>query len=168
MKKALRMLGLTAALTASVGLGTGAANAASAVAFVGTAHINCFGCGDSSGTASICVKGVTVTTPPIPPAVTVHDPSVGICGLLGTNTTATYTVHEDTGAGCVVSGTASGTTSGELNVAFNWTRVGAIAVISTTGDVNGAGVAAFVVTSPLGNPCGGAVTAEVVGAVAGT
>jgi hypothetical protein len=165
MNKALRMLGLAATLTASMAVSTTSASATGgAGTFVGTASINCFGCGDSAGTAKLCVTGVKVVAGP----VAIVDPCVTAATGGAGNVTASYTVHEDTGAGCVVSGTASGTTTGAVNVAFNWTRVGAVAVISTTGDINGAGVAAFVVTSPAGLPCGGAVSALVVGALAGT
>ena len=44
----------------------------------------------------------------------------------------------------------------------------ATAVITTAGDINGAGIAAFAVTSPIGLPCGGPVDATVAGSVAGS
>jgi hypothetical protein len=145
LRTAVVVAGLATAVATSI---TPASAATGAIAFVGDAHITCFGCGDSGGTANLT--------------------GAGVGGSASTGTaTATYTVHEDTGAGCIVSGTASGNVVGVVNVDFNWTRVGAVAVISTTGDINGQGVAAFVVTSPIGNPCGGAVSAEVAGAVAG-
>ena len=112
-------------------------------AFSGNARIACFGCGVSNGTASLQFLPLLASA------------------------TATYTVNEPVGATCVITGSASGTVTGAVNVSFNWTRVGATAVITTTGDVNGAGVAGFVVTSPVGNPCGGAVTAQVAGVVTG-
>jgi hypothetical protein len=146
LRTAVVVAGLATAVATSI---TPASAAPGAVAFVGSANITCFGCGDSAGTASLTGVGVVNG------------------GAANGSASATYTVHEDTGAGCIVSGTASGSVSGAVNVDFNWTRVGAVAVISTTGDVNGQGVAAFVVTSPVGNPCGGAVSAEVAGAVAG-
>jgi hypothetical protein len=72
---------------------------------------------------------------------------------------------------CVITGSADGTTSGELaTVTFHWLRVGAVAVISTTGEITGAGVAAFAVTSPAlpRIPCGGPVDADVAGVLVGT
>lgn len=113
-------------------------------AFTGEAAINCFGCGVSTGTADLTV----IST-----------------GGMG-SAFATYTVFESP-AQCPVTGSATGSTTGSVVVDFNWTRVGATAVITTTGDINGGGVAAFAVTNPLGNPCGGPVTAAVVGAIAG-
>jgi hypothetical protein len=155
------MVGMAAALAGATALGTTPASAAGAGAFVGTAVIACFGCGTSTGTAALCWIGA-YTGPP---------PTVGLgCSAVVTgspNVTATYTVQEDGGVNCVITGTATGTTTGAVDVAFNWTRVGAVAVISTTGDINGAGVAAFVVTSPVGLPCGARVQAQVVGAIAG-
>lgn len=154
MKKILRTLGMSAAIAGSLGLGTTPANAAGGGVFTGTASINCFGCGTSTGTADLCV------------VVWVNDDDAGVC-VTGINTTATYTVAEPAGATCVATGTANGTTTGVIDVIFDWTRVGAVAVISTSGDINGSGVAAFKVTSPVGVPCGGPVTAQVVGAVIG-
>lgn len=117
--------------------------------FLGTANIACFGCGTSSGTASLSATGVA------------HG---GV--IVGGAVNATYTVVEDNDpTTCVISGTATGTTTGAVSVSFNWTRVGAVAVITTSGDINGAGLAAFVVTSPAGIPCRSAVTAAVTGFV---
>ncbi len=144
MKAILRSAVVVAAAASSIAMISTPANAAGAVAFTGTAHIDCFGCGSSTGTADLTGVGT-------------HSGAA----------TANFTVFEPEGATCVVTGSASGTVTGAVNVVFNWTRVGATAVITTSGDINGAGVAAFVVTSPVGNPCGGPVTASVVGAVAG-
>lgn len=79
---------------------------------------------------------------------------------------ASYTAREDAGT-CPATGTADGTISGVASGNFHWTRVGALALLSFAGgNVNGAdGVMAFVVTSPLGNPCGGPVTATVAGVI---
>jgi hypothetical protein len=136
---------------------------ATVAVFTGTAHINCFGCGTSTGTATL--SGV--------------DPGIGVPDgelddLAVESATATYTVQEDPGVSCVITGSADGTTKGELTeVTFHWLRVGATAVITTTGEITGAGVAAFVVTDgpgglpKLGVPCGGPVDATVAGSVAG-
>ena len=115
--------------------------------FYGEAAIDCFGCGVSSGTAALWVA------PAVP-------------GLDAPNTFATYTVIEIPSQ-CPITGSATGSTTGAMNVTFSWTRVGATALITTTGDVNGGGAAGFVVTDPVGNPCGGPVRAQVVGAIAG-
>jgi hypothetical protein len=120
------------------------------VAFTGTANVACFGCGVSAGTADLLVSGV------------IGD------AVLGANPVhATFTVDEQPGA-CPATGTANGTTTGPVQVDFSWTRLGAFAVVTTRGDIDGAGIAAFTVTSPVGVPCGQAVTAAVVGSIAGT
>ena len=154
MRKILRGALLATGAAALVVTGAAPAHAVDVVVFAGTAHINCFGCGTSTGTGSFCAYA-KVHYPP---------PSADVC----VGFTSAYTVAEGTGVTCVVTGSADGTTSGPgLNTTFHWTRVGATAVISVVGDINGSGVAGFVVTSPAGIPCGGPVDAEVVGAVAG-
>ena len=156
MNKILRRIGLAAAVTASVGMGSAPASAEGAGAFTGTANINCFGCGVSSGTADLCVTGYVL-----------GQPVVGVCITGGRNATATYTVTEIPSQ-CPVTGSATGVVTGAVNVSFSWTRIGETAVITTTGDIDGGGTAKFAVTSPVGNPCGGPVTASFAGAVAGT
>ena len=123
-----------------------------AVAFSGTATIACFGCGDSTGTATLQGEGATAGR-----------------GVVSGSASATFTVNEPAvGPACVVTGTATGSVTGAINVTFGWTRVGATAVITTNGEITGAGAAAFHVTSPSGIPCGASnVTADVAGAVAG-
>jgi hypothetical protein len=152
MKAFLRTTVAVAAAAASIAMVGTPADAAGAVVFTGTANIDCFGCGVSTGTAEL--TGVGTLLDPANPVLT---------GAA----TANYTVNEPDGATCVVTGAASGTVTGAVDLSFNWTRVGAVAVITTSGDVEGAGVALFVVTSPVGNPCGGPVTAQVVGVAAG-
>jgi hypothetical protein len=161
VRKLVRTFGLVAAVAASVGLSTPSASAAGAavIVFQGTAHINCFGCGTSTGTASLGGTGVRSSN-------LAAAPEMGAA-------TASYTVQEDAGVSCVVTGSADGTVTGFVNVTFHWLRVGALAVITTAGDVTGAGVAGFEVKGPDGNPllgvpCGGPVDANVAGAVAGT
>ena len=92
--------------------------------FSGTASINCFGCGSSSGTADLTLLDT---------GGAVH---------------ADYDVTEPS-ITCPLTGSATGTTTGAINVNFTWTRTGATAVISTTGDVNGVGAAAFAAATPL-------------------
>jgi hypothetical protein len=109
--------------------------------FTGTAHINCFGCGPSTGYADL-----TVTTPA--GSGTVH---------------ATFSVNEPANS-CPQTGSASGSFSGYISGTFTWTRTGGTAVIRTSGDINGMGAAGFAVP---GNPCGGPVDATVGGAIIG-
>lgn len=157
MNKILRNIGLSLAVAGSLGLGTPPASAEDVVVFHGVARINCFGCGTSSGSADLCA---IVKAPPYPPYI-----CVGI-ERSHWDTFATYTVFEAPGQ-CPVTGSATGATTGAVAVTFSWTRVGANAVITTAGDVNGGGVAAFKVTEPAGLPCGGPVVATVAGTVAG-
>jgi hypothetical protein len=185
MRNALRLAAVAAALAGSAVFGGTPASAVGVGGgiFEGYAHIDCFGCGAGHGTAELCVTGAAVSPvpPPPPPSVRVFGPQVClppdgpvIPPVPPTtpgptpNTSATYSVQEDGGANCVITGSATGTTTGAVNTVFNWTRIGAVAVISTTGDINGQGVAAFIVTSPKGLPCGGAVEAYVAGALVGT
>ena len=151
MKGIMRSAVLAGAAIPAIAIGTtGPAYAQGAGTFHGTAHINCFGCGSSSGTADLKVTG-----------------EVNGTAKVEADVTATYTVTEAS-ATCPAVGSATGSFSGAVNGTFKWTRVGATAVITTTGDIAGAGVAAFAVTSPVGLPCGGPVNATVVGGVAGT
>jgi hypothetical protein len=112
--------------------------------FTGTAHITCFGCGVSSGVADL-----TVTTP------------------LGSGPVhATFTVVQSANT-CPLNGTANGSFTGYLDGTFTWTRMGATAVITTSGDITGTGTAAFAPTD-LGNPCGNTwVGVTVAGAITG-
>lgn len=141
MKAILRSAVIVAGLATSVVVGMTGASAADAGVFTGSASINCFGCGSSNGTAELDIAA----------------------GTLSGHVHASYTVNEPP-ATCPVQGSATGSTTGAVTVNFVWTRLGATAVITTTGSVNGAGVAAFVV---VGNPCGGPVTATVAGALVG-
>ncbi len=154
MRTVLRRAGLVAALAGSLALGIQPASASGgSFAFQGTAHINCFGCGDSPGTATlnyICV-----------------DLNEGVVCVYGVGT-ASYTATESSGVGCLLSGAWSGVMTGPVSVSFNLTRVGSFFVITTAGDVNGAGGGVFQVTAPVGIPCGGPVDAAIVGDVAGT
>lgn len=127
---------------------TAPAYAAGAGSFNGNAHINCFGCGASNGSANLKVTGV-------------------INGVAKTqaDVVATFNVTE-AALTCPAVGSAVGGFSGAVNGTFTWTRVGATAVITTAGDINGAGVAAFA-TTKAGLPCGGPVDAVVAGTVAG-
>lgn len=152
MNNILRSSILVAGAAAAMLIPTTPASAANAATVNGTASIGCFGCGtygpagnSASFTASGTVNGVTAAN---------------------ASGSATYTVNEPVGATCVASGTAEGsiTVEGVGTTNFNWTRVGAHATVTT-----GWGTASvvFAVTSPVGNPCGGAVTASFAGNLAG-
>jgi hypothetical protein len=117
----------------------------------GTASVDCFGCGTSSCYAALTVAG-----------------AVGTTAFAGGAGTTSCTANEPANSACVVTGSASGRVEGAVNVDFNWTRVGVTAVITTSGDINGAGAAVFVVTDPHGNPCGHAVQALVTVQLDGT
>lgn len=96
--------------------------------------IACYGCGPSSGTLSGTASGVG--------RVPLFGPVGGSFSFNGP------------GATCPATGTASGTMSGSTwSANFNWTQVGAVGVVTTSGGVNGTGTIAFRVEP--GNPCGG-------------
>jgi hypothetical protein len=129
------------------------ASAVSAATFTGTAHVVCFGCGTSSGTATLTVVGVVNR-------VVVTGPA-----------TASFDTVEPAGATCVITGFAEGdvvvqTVVGPQRSRLFWTRLGAVALI-TLPDWRANGTTTFTVTSPVGNPCGGPVTAAISGAFAG-
>ena len=141
----LRTLAL-AALLAPLSLSPSPASAGPiAVAFIGTAHIDCFGCGPTSCSASLDLLGGTHT---------------------GTASTTACNASEPGGVGCLVSGTANGTivgTSGTvrgLTLDFNWTRVGPLAVYTLSGNGLGAGEALFIPTSVT---CGAPADATILG-----
>lgn len=150
MKNILRSSILVAGAAAAMLIPSTPASAANAAVVVGSATIGCFGCGtygpagnSASFTAAGTVNGVT---------------AAGAAG------SATFTVTEPVGATCVVSGSATGTISvdGVGSTGFTWSRTGAYAnVVTAWGNAH----VAFAVTSPVGNPCGGAVTASFVGAL---
>ena len=149
--KVLRTASVAAVLVGMAGL-SAPASANGAGHYSGTATIDCFGCGDSFGIASLSFTGVyngyAVVSGPASATYTVNEPAVG--------------------PACVVTGTAVGSVTGTLNLTFAWTRIGAAALVTTAGDINGASAAAFRVTSPSGIPCGASnVTADVQGAIAG-
>jgi hypothetical protein len=176
VKKILRSTALVAGSVAALLVPAGTASAASAAEFNGVATIGCFGCGSYGPTgnkAYFCANG-TIDENGVRGGVYV-DPNgnapcngaVGGDGVTG-HGSATFTVNEPVGgATCVLSGTAEGdiTVTGAGSTHFNWTRTGAVAVVST-GDWGTAGVA-FVVTAPLGNPCTFAVKALFAGALVG-
>jgi hypothetical protein len=154
VKAILRSAVVAAGIAAASVAGVMPASAAQggAFAFTGETTLTCFGCGHKEGqSATLNVTGATLTPP----------------GTLGGSANASFAIDEQGGALCLVTGSANGSVSGAgLSVNFNWTRVGAVAVITTTGSVNGAGVAVFV-TDP-GITCGGPVHAQFAGAVAGS
>ena len=150
-RTALVSLAVAALAVAPVAVPSASAATGGAVAFTGTAYLDCFGCGYSHGTADLSVIGLVGGNVVDGPAY------------------ADYTmVQPNISPFCMISGSASGYVTGTVNVTFNWTRVGALALIGTTGDITGLGFATFTVTSPTGVPCGGPVVAQFEGTVAGT
>lgn len=164
MKKILRSTALVAGSAAAMLVPTTPASAASAAEFNGVANVGCFGCGTygpAGNDADFCVNGIVDDIPVTGGVYT--DPT----GTAECNGDATFTVNEPVGPTCVASGTANGTISveGVGSTTFNWTRVGATAVVTTGGW--GVADAIFHVTSPVGSPCGGAVIAEFSGTLQG-
>jgi hypothetical protein len=152
LKAILRSAVLAASVAAGLTMSMAPAHAVApeAIVFTGTAHINCFGCGSSTGSAKLALAGTRTDA----------------------MATASYTVQEDPGVSCVITGSADGTvtsTSIGATVSFHWLRVGAVAVITTGGAITGAAVAGFAVTSPAlpSVPCGGPVDADVAGVLVG-
>jgi hypothetical protein len=159
MRAVLRTAGLVAALAGSLAVTAPPAAADEGVfPFFGTIHSNCFGCGSATGSGYVCV-----VTPD--GAACVYYPRARRAGITY-NTSLNFTESEPTGVGCLLTGSASGTATGAINVTFSLTRLGSFFVITTSGDVNGAGVGALQVTSPLGVPCGGPVDAQIAGSIA--
>jgi hypothetical protein len=117
--------------------------------FHGTAHINCFGCGASTGSALLDFSGVVNGMPIAEGAVQ-----------------ASYSVWEDPRL-CPAVGSAAGYFTGAVDGTFTWTREGAFAVITTQGEINGVGVALFS-TKHVGLVCGDLIDADVAGTVVGT
>jgi hypothetical protein len=126
-----------------------------AATFEGVARIGCFGCGSygpSGNSADIWVTGLVD-----------GGQASARYGVDPSNATATFTVNEPTGAGCLLNGAASGTvtvqtSAGPKSSPFTWQRVGSEATI-TLSAWGAIAYAHFSVTSPIGNPCGGPVDA---------
>jgi hypothetical protein len=148
----MRHVVLAAVLVAS--LQPGASAEEGVYPFEGTMSADCFGCGTSAGHGEHCVVS--------------KDSSVCVYhrALHSPNTWSEFTTNEPGGT-CPVTGSASGYMYGALNVDFTWTRLGNVLVITTAGQVNGAGTAVVHITEPVGNPCGGPVTMLVVGQISG-
>lgn len=150
MARTTLLAGVTAALSAVPLLVPAPVAAVTLGEFHGDAILPCFGCGRrDDGTFHGTFTGVIGDEP-----------------VAGAPMGASFSYEEPV---CPVLGNASGTAVvvDVAQVDFTWTRVGAHAVITFSGDVSGNGVATFVVTSPAGNPCGQPVTAIVAGTVVG-
>lgn len=121
--------------------------------FNGTATIGCYGCG-WYGPAGNSLSAI---------ATGIVDGRTFVNAWMS----ATFTVDNPVGTTCIVSGAASGTMAiGSVGtLSFTWTMTGSVLRIAyTMSDGSfGTATAAFLVTSPVGNPCGGAVTASFVG-----
>jgi hypothetical protein len=142
LNKILRSGVVAAGLAMSTVMGMTSAHAATAAVFTGEAIVASFGTGASNGTATLCVNGTIGS-------------ATATC-TSGSNGAATFSLVEAT-ATCPATGSAQGevhSTSGPAwNTNFTWTRVGAVAVISTSGGTVGAANGAAVFAVP-GNPCG--------------
>lgn len=110
--------------------------AATGLAYVGTLHIGCFGCGTFGPGGN---SGAITTT--VGPA------------------TLTFTVNESP-ALCPLVGDGFGVVNGAINGTLTWVRVGAVWHTTFNG-LPGDGV--FLITSPVGNPCGVPVDVAVAG-----
>ncbi len=140
-------------LTTTLSVGTAPGHAApGAPTYTGVDHVTWFGCGPTTGAADLCLTGCFR----------------GSVRLGCTVAHATFTAQECTGVDCVISGTATGSVTGGIALSVNWTRLGALAVVTTTGDVNGARYAALEVVGPSGLPCGGPLDARFAGFLVGT
>jgi hypothetical protein len=153
---------LAIALVASVQTGAPAADSRPGVyPFNGTMSFDCFGCGTSGGSVrggSFCVVSKDSAACAYPR---------GEQALFGSNTSADYVANEPADVTCIITGSASGYMWGALNVDFNWTRMGHVFIITTSGDVNGAGTGVFQVIEPMGIPCGQPAVGYLVGEIAG-
>jgi hypothetical protein len=165
LKKILRSAVLVAGIATGLILGSTSANAAGAGVFTGDVSLNGFGVGSSTGEAWLCVVGAFAPPPTVATAV---GPCTSVTGHAASNVHATFDLNEPS-ASCPATGTAVGSVTGAVTGNFTWTRVGAVAVISTSGGSlgTGVGVAAFAVTSPVGNPCNTAAGTTVKATVAG-
>jgi hypothetical protein len=76
------------------------------------------------------------------------------------------TVYEAPGLCPPVASTISGTFEGAFHATFTWTRIGAVALVTTRGDLDGDGVGAAAFTQPV-NPCFEFATLTVAFSVAG-
>ena len=138
--------------TAALPINVAHADGNDAIAFTCTAHLGAFGvAGTHNGT---CDGGTAI--------------GLGEGTLVAPGSFSADFTYNEPPATCPALGNAAGTA--HINGAdepFTWTRVGAVALISLPDETAGAGVATFAVTSPLGLPCGGAVTAIAAGAAVG-
>ena len=150
--KILRNAIVAAGAASAILTGMTPASAATAAVVEGEATIGCFGCGTygpAGNSASFRVWGVYDDT--------TH---------AGTGGSATFTVNEGTGVGCVVSGTANGSINvgGDVR-AFVWTRVGVYASVTVTkaGEATIEADVVFAAHSDATLPCGSRVTATFAG-----
>lgn len=146
-------LTLVAAATAfATTLPAAPGHALTAAVFAGTVQFGCFGCGTygpAGNGLALSVSGVFAGQP-----------------VANASLSATFTHISLVGVPwCLVSDSAQGEMGPGQPAAFTWTRAGAVAVLSVPGV--GTGVMAFHFTSPVGNPCGGPVTAQVAGGLVG-
>ena len=121
---------------------------ANVVAFEGAWHEDCFGCDmPAPGNAALTVTSAGTTYVEV-----------------GSPATATFVAAESSGVLCLVTGSAYGTISGAIDLYFNWTRLGAFAVLTVGGDFVGTGTGTFFTTATV---CGGPIDAHVTAQLAG-
>jgi hypothetical protein len=177
MRRILRTVGLAAAIAGTLGLGLPPAAASGGVySIVGDGWEDCFGCGTTDGYGTLCVSGSSSNGEA---AACVYQPNARAASAFDfiPNESMEYTAVEGdlrtsaaAGPVCLglVTGTASGVMYGVIHVYFNWVRLGDSLLITTFGDVNGAGVGTFTIVGPLGNPCGQSVEFRITAEIAGT
>ncbi|MDQ1695116.1 MAG: hypothetical protein QOJ03_469, partial [Frankiaceae bacterium] len=146
------LLGLAVATTV-LSANPAPASAAAGGAFKGTLTINCFGCGASSGRATLKATGT-------------------IAGkrIVQAPLTMSFTFYSSL-ATCPVQGQATGTYSGAADGYFgaNFGPTGAtFGIVSFTGEINGVGTISLASTTPDVISCGQPLSATVVGEFAGT
>lgn len=132
------------------------AHALGAGAFTADVTLNGYGVGAGNGTARLCYTGVNGLG-----LIVSTNLCTSITGSSGANVTANFNFNVPAGS-CPAVGNVAGAFAGAIAGNFNWTHVGAVAVIGgTSGAGVIVGVATFAVTSPLGNPCGTPITSTV-------
>jgi hypothetical protein len=135
-----------------------------ALAFTCTAHLPHFGSGlvETDGTCGDANGGIRF--------------HIGLRDGVPVATTSDFTAqfsYFDSPVVCPAIGSAYGmATFGPTSENFQATRLGAVLIVTLSDGTGGAAdlgaaVGTFVVTSPLGNPCGSPVTAQIAGVALG-
>lgn len=150
---------LAAAVTAAATLvpGSTPAHAAGGFVFEGVSQEDCFGCGTTygrfTGTFTGVVSGHTYTSARLTMSYTHWQPPGGLCDVFSSIASGTMYVSDSTHA---------------AGMTFNWTRENYVVVLSIVGDLDGAAVASYAITSPAAMPCGHPTTVQMSGVGSGT